>query len=79
MKTAPKKPKGKTLLKKTSGDYTDAGSFLLGRDFIGGLPSKEEDAFYQYLKGKGFGRSEAGNMNYIQINGLYKRFKGTMN
>lgn len=81
MKKAPKKPKGKSLLKKTSGDdsYVDIGSFLMGKDLIGGLSSSEEDSFVDYLRGKGINRSQANYMDYNLINSHYKRFKNTMN
>jgi hypothetical protein len=81
VKKAPKKPKGKTLLKKTSGDdpYLDIGSFLMGKDLIGGLSGSEEDSFVDYLRGKGISRGKADYMDYNSVNSHYQRFKGKMN
>ena len=79
MAKPPKKPKGKTLLKKASNNDPDMGSFLLGRDLIGGLSGSEAQSFIDYLRRQGLSESKAGQMDFNAVNSYYKRFKGSMN
>ena len=80
MKKAPKTPSGKkkSLLKKTS-NHLDIGSFLMGKDLLGGMPSSETKPFIGYLKDKGISQSKAESMDYNSLNSYFKRLKGSMN
>jgi len=75
----PKKFKSKTLIKKTSSNNLDMGSFLLGKDLISSLSGSEAQSFIDYLSSKGLSESKAGQMDFNSINSYYKRFKGSMN
>tara|TARA_R100000654_G_scaffold8651_1_gene20182 strand:- start:49 stop:279 length:231 start_codon:yes stop_codon:yes gene_type:complete len=75
MKTAPDRPKNKSLIK--TGSNIELGQFLMGKDLLGGMPNSVSKPFIGYLKDRGVSESKANSMDYKSLNSYFKRFKGS--